>query len=164
MGHDWALEARLCKRSETRGLLSKLYARIMLTFFFSFYIQFLILCPAHKSHLVSICSKHLIMTLQNDVCLRESKALILGAHTEPFVQTLGIKPVIQGPLYLDIKISALGQSVVHPKYIHICLQYSVLAQNIVQAQNHFLGMSPLLFSLTSTDKAGLRPKSDQCCR
>ena len=163
MGRDWALEARLCKRSEAHGLLSKLQARIMLTFFFSFYIQFLILCPAHNSHLVSVCSKHLIMTPQNDVCFRESKALILGARTEPFVQTLGIKPIIQGPLYLDIKIPPLGQSVVHPKYIHICLQYSVLAQYFVQTQDHFLGMSPLLFSLTSTDEAGLRPKSDQRC-
>ena len=40
MGHEWALQARLCKRSEARGLLSKLYARIMLTFFFPFISNF----------------------------------------------------------------------------------------------------------------------------
>lgn len=55
MGRDWAVEARLCKRSEARGLPSVLPGKDNAHFRFFLYIQFLILCPAHNSHLVSIC-------------------------------------------------------------------------------------------------------------
>lgn len=40
--------------------------------------------------------------------LVQAKALIPEKYTHPFVQTLRIVPIIQGPLYIDIKIPALG--------------------------------------------------------
>lgn len=100
---------------QARGFLGNSSAEIRLS---SLCFWFLLLYPV--SHICALLIKvciNLLTTLENDGYLEvedppkilvEGRAVILEECVYSFVQTLRIIPVVQGPLYLDTKISTLG--------------------------------------------------------